>query len=161
MLIPHTAPEVFAHVMRIASTSRQGRSSYKNPDRRPLVSAAGILSPEVTPILDRAGAYLLHQLSRFVIPIAHTRILSHHTWAGLRGCSSSVCCNGPLWSWERSRGLFKRRIFKTERIHQTVREGCEQLPSTAIQWRNPMLRASMQDNTPMSAQSGFLSRHKS
>ena len=33
---------------------------------------------------------LLHEFSHFVIPVAHTRILSHHTRAGLQGCSRSV-----------------------------------------------------------------------
>lgn len=79
-----------------------------------LASAASILSTDMTPVWDTGGTYLLHQFSCLVVPIAHTGILSHHTWASLRGCSSSVCRNGPLWSWE-SRGFFKSRNFKTKK----------------------------------------------
>ena len=39
----------------------------------------------------------LHRFGCFVIPVAHTRIPWHHTWASRGGCSSSVCLSGPLW----------------------------------------------------------------
>jgi len=115
--------------------------------------------PQRVPVVDTGDAYLLHQFSCFVISIPYTGILPHHTRASLRGCSSSVCCNGPLWSWEGDRVgfFFKRRNFKTKRTHQTTTEGCDQLLSTVMQWRGPPQRAQHAKLHPMITQSGSAS----
>lgn len=51
----------------------------------------------------------------------------------------------------------KSRNFKTKRTHQTTRGGCDKLLSTAMQWRDPPLRAQHARLHPMITQSGSAS----